>query len=297
MDTENKDKKEGNKRFIKKLKNKYRLVILNEQSFEERFSSRLSPLNVITAVGLAFLLVALIFISTIVFTPLKELIPGYTDSNVREMAIDASLKVDSIEDVLRIREQYVNNLLSILHGNPPLDSIPSSGEDGLKYAHLNFNKSKEDSLLRAKVEEEDRFNFSLKDNKPVLEMGLGEIYFFPPLEGEISEGFDVNKEHFGVDVVADEGASVRCVLPGTIVFSGWTQDGGNMVQVLHEGELLSVYKHNSKLFAEVGARVKAGESIAVVGNTGEYSTGPHLHFEIWRKGVPLNPEHIIDFNK
>ncbi|MFT5336741.1 MAG: biotin carboxyl carrier protein [Luteibaculaceae bacterium] len=294
MDVKSKDNRE-NKRLLGKLKSKYRLVILNEQSFEERFSSRLSPLNVITGIGVAFLVVAFIFISTIVFTPIKEFIPGYTDSNVREMAIEASLKVDSIEGVLRIRDQYVQNLLAILHGNPPMDSIDVMGEDGLKYANLDFDKSDKDSILRKQVEEEDRFNFSLTDDKPILDMGLGEIYFFTPLKGEISQKFNAIEEHYGVDIVTEEGASVQSVLPGTVVFSGWTQEGGNVVQILHEGELLSVYKHNSKIFTEVGQKIKAGESIAIVGNTGEFSTGPHLHFELWRKGIPVNPEHIIEF--
>lgn len=294
MDVKSKDNRE-NKRLLRKLKSKYRLVILNEQSFEERFSSRLSPLNVITGIGVAFLVVAFIFISTIVFTPIKEFIPGYTDSNVREMAIEASLKVDSIEGVLRIRDQYVKNLLAILHGNPPMDSIDSLGEDGLKYSNLDFDKSDKDSILRKQVEEEDRFNFSLTDDKPTLELGLGEIYFFSPLKGEISQEFNAVEEHYGVDIVTKEGASVQSVLPGTVVFSGWTQEGGNVVQILHEGELLSVYKHNSKIFTEVGQKIKAGENIAIVGNTGEFSTGPHLHFELWRKGIPVNPEHIIDF--
>lgn len=284
------------KKIIKRLKNKYRLVILHESTYAEKFSMLLSPLNVILVFAMLSLFIVLVVLGVIVFTPLKEFIPGYSDTSVQMNAFKAAAKADSLEIEARKNEQYLANLRRILAGEDMSeDSLQEHTEPG-QYQNISFQRSVEDSLLRQKIETEEQYNVSFE---PTMKQSQGELagmFLFTPLRGEISASFDLAINHLGVDVVSKQNEAVKAVLDGTVVLATWTTDGGFTMQIQHRNNLVSVYKHNSVLLKKEGDVVKAGDSIAIVGNSGELTDGPHLHFELWHKGKALNPEEFMVFN-
>lgn len=283
------------RKILKKLKNKYRLVILNDSTFEESLSYRLSPLNVFTLVAALSIILVLSVIFLIAFTPLREYIPGYTDVNLRKNLTEQILITDSLEQNLRLNHQYLNNIQIILQGGNP-DSLQNYElRDTAEQVSLMGNvKSKEDSLLREYVEREDAYSLSI--NQPKKVNSISKIYFFPPLKGPITNNFNAKEEHYGIDIVAPKDEAIKAALDGTVIFSGWTMETGYVIQIQHQDNLLTIYKHNSVLLKNMGNLVKAGEPIAIVGNSGEFSSGPHLHFEIWHHGVAIDPEEYISFN-
>ena len=281
------------KKIIRKLKNKYRLVILNDTSFEERFSYRLTPLNLLTLFLTSAVLLVLIVAITIIFTPLREYIPGYTDVNLRKDLTKQVLKSDSLEKELRRNTTYLKNIKLILSGKPPLpedsliDAEPILGEVDPSV------KSKEDSILREYVEREDSYSLNVDNEETNSAL---KIYFFPPLKGAVTDSYDVKKEHFGIDIVAPKDEAIKATLEGTVIFAEWTVETGYVIQLQHTNNLTSIYKHNSVLLKRTGDIVKAGEAIAIIGNSGELSSGPHLHFELWQNGVSLDPLEYVNFN-
>ncbi len=288
-----------NRKILKKLKNKYRLVIMNDTSFEEKFSYRLSPLNIVTLVlTLAFILMGTVA-ALIVFTPLREYIPGYTDVTLRQELTKMVLKSDSLEEKLMQNNLYLNNIQTILRGDTPdsdliiEDSLhPISGEV-IKSAGT-ADRSIDDSLLREYVEREDAYSINVhSDFSPG---GTEDLFFFTPLKGPITNDFDPKNNHFGVDIVSPKNETIKACLDGTVIFADWTVGTGYVIQLQHKDNLSSIYKHNSILLKEVGKKVKAGEAIAIVGNSGELTTGPHLHFELWKDGIAINPTKYINFN-
>lgn len=286
MEEENKKK-----RIIKKLKSKYRLVILNDASFEERFSYRLSPLNLLTLM-LSFIVLLILLVSVvIIYTPLRESIPGYTDVSLREDLTKMVFKADSLELELERNSIFLRNIQGVLKGELPLsrDSIYNTGQV-IEISQNPQEKSIEDSLLRDYVEQEDAY--SLSDNQE--EIG-SQIYFFAPLKGTITNEFDPAKEHFGIDVVAPKDEAIKATLDGTVVFAEWTVETGYVIQLQHSNNIVSNYKHNSVLLKKVGDEVKAGEAIAIIGNSGELSSGPHLHFELWKEGKAVDPKEFVNF--
>lgn len=291
---------EKNKRkILKKLKNKYRLVILNDASFEEKFSYRLSPLNLFTLfLSLTLLIITLVTV-VIVFTPLRESIPGYTDVNLRKDLTYMVLKADSLERELNQNQKYLQNINTILRGEDPsqLSEQDEKAEEGLVQPKENLKgkgKVLEDSLLRAYVEREDSYSLELEKGKTLNP--VDRLFFFNPLEGTVTQAYNLEEEHYGIDIVAPKDEAVKAVLRGTVIFAEWTVETGYVIQIQHENNLTSIYKHNSVLLKKVGESVSAGEAIAIVGNTGELSTGPHLHFELWQEGNPLDPANYINFN-
>tara|TARA_B110000046_G_scaffold25332_2_gene24789 strand:- start:8664 stop:9524 length:861 start_codon:yes stop_codon:yes gene_type:complete len=286
MEEENKKK-----RIIKKLQNKYRLVILNDASFEERFSYRLSPLNLLTLL-LSFVVLLIVLVSVvIIYTPLRESIPGYTDVSLREDLTKMVFRTDSMEIELQRNSAYLRNIQGALKGELPLskDSIYNANQEVILPENLLL-KSKEDSMLREYVEREDSYSLSAEKEDVVKQ-----IYFFAPLKGTITNGFDPSKEHFGIDVVAPKDEAIKATLDGTVVFAEWTVETGYVIQLQHANNIVSNYKHNSVLLKKVGDEVKAGDVIAIIGNSGELSSGPHLHFELWKEGKPINPKDFINF--
>lgn len=286
------EKEKKKKQIFKKLKSKYRLVILNDATFEERFSYRLSPLNLVTLlITCAFLIITIVSI-VIIFTPLRESIPGYTDVNLRKDLTNMVLKSDSLENKLNQNNAYLMNIRGILKGEPPLplDAVIPDGEVELKGNPAV--KSKEDSMLREYVEREDSYSL-LEENE--AESVASKIYFFSPLKGTVTDGFDPSKKHFGIDVVAPKNEAIKAALDGTVIFAEWTVETGYVIHLQHLNDLVSIYKHNSVLLKETGDVVKAGEAIAIIGNSGELSSGPHLHFELWKNGKALNPIDYVNF--
>jgi len=266
-------------------------MIIRDTTFEERFSLRLTPLNVILVFTSSFLILGAFYVSLILFTPLKEYIPGYADGAIKASIINASVKADSLQMELSALKLYQRNLKLVMDGKIPADSLEKiRSQDG--YKDLDFQISEQDSLLRVKVEEEEQYSISNSSGKRNVEQN----YFFPPLRGVVTAKYNVGYQHFGVDVVAQAGEAIKAALDGTVIFANWTSDGGYVIQVQHTNNQVTLYKHNSRLLKSVGDKVSVGDPIAVIGNTGELTSGPHLHFELWKNGRPVDPEKFIVFN-
>ena len=280
------------KKLKKKLLHKYRLVVLNEDTFEERFSFKLNRLNVFVFSTLfAFILIA----STIVliaFTPLREYIPGYSSTALRNKTSELLYKTDSLQREIAINETYLESVRKVLKGEiTPSDFNKDSIIEEAKAETLAINlaASKEDSILRDFVAQEDKYN-------PLLPNKTTPTLIYAPLKGNITSEFDPSKKHFGIDIATIENAPIKAVADGTVIFAEWSTSTGYVLILKHNQNLLTVYKHNAALTKKQGERVKAGEVIATAGNTGEFSTGFHLHFELWREGQPVNPLDFLDFN-
>lgn len=285
-------KEQKRKQIKKKLLHKYRLVVLNEDTFEERLSFKLNRLNVFVLGTLfaTFLIAATILL--IAFTPLKEYIPGYSSTELRIKATDLAFKVDSLEYKLAANEAYFGEIQKVLKGEintQEIDRDSLFSEFRLDSSEVDLQPNKQDSLLREKVAMEDKYN--------LFEAASSKLDFvlFPPLRGTISQAYNVEEKHFAVDLTAPAQTPVKSVADGTVIFAEWTTETGYVIIVEHSYGLLSVYKHNSSLSKQQGDLVNAGEVIAIIGNTGELTTGPHLHFELWSEGHPVNPTDYIDF--
>lgn len=288
------------KSLLKKLSSKYRLALFNEQTYEELFVVRLSRLNVFTVVGtFGFVLIVLVSL-LIAFTGLRDYIPGYPDAQQRLLIVRNAQRVDSLYIEIQKRDQFINSFKNILMGEDAEAGATQEDEaseirmNGNGNADVNFSRSDEDSLFRLQVEREERFNLSVRE-VPQRAIALESAFFVSPIKGLVINGFGETTGHYGVDIVAAPSSRVSAVLDGMVVFSGWTVETGYVIQIQHPNNLISIYKHNEILLKEVGQVVKAGEAIARVGNSGELTTGPHLHFELWYNGSPLNPVDYIAF--
>ena len=279
-------------RLWDRLKYKYKLSVINETSYEEVFNFRLSQLHVLTALSVLAVILVVLTILLIAFTDLREFIPGYPDGNMRQMIAQNALRVDSLENELLKRDRFFKSIRLVLNGGDTT-SLERSREDTARYRNdtIRFQISEQENEFRAAIEERERFNLSLG----MKEQNHDYYHFFPPVEGIVTQSFDEKKRHYGTDIVAKANAKVAAVLDGVVMFTDWTVKTGYVIQVQHTNDLISVYKHNSILLKKQGDYVRAGEVLGVVGNTGEESSGPHLHFELWRAGNPLNPENFIKF--
>ncbi len=281
------------RKLFQKLIHKYRVVLLNEDTFEEVGNMRLTRLNLIALVGvILFLLIAITYI-LIAFTSIRELIPGYPDAAMRQHIRSNAMKVDSLEKEQSVRDLYFDNLNRIISGEAP--ELYMNDTSGMVDAHaINFRRSNNDSLLRRQVEAEEQFRLSVLDDAEGSR-NLTDMHFFTPVQGIITGVFSPADGHFGVDLVAEPDEVVKAALDGTVTMSTWTLETGYVIQIQHNYELMTSYKHNASLFKTVGEKVAAGDAIAIVGNSGELTTGPHLHFELWHDGVPLDPTDYIVF--
>lgn len=282
-------KEKRSKRFKKKLLHKYRLVILNEETFEERFSFKLNRLNVFVF-GTLFALFLIITTTIIIaFSPLREYIPGYSSIELKRKATRLTYKTDSLQQIISLNDQYLASIKKVLTGDvKSVDFNKDSLIEAAKTDPAVLIRSKRDSLLREEVAKEDRYN-------PLTEKKKPQYALFAPVKGRITEPYDSKKKHYAVDVVTIKDAPVKAVADGTVIFAEWSVQTGYVIIVKHTNNLISVYKHNAVLNKEQGDYVKSGEVIATVGNTGELTTGPHLHFELWRDGYPVNPTNFIEF--
>ena len=285
-------KKEEKKKFRKKLLHKYRLVILNEDTFEERVSFKLTRLNVFILLGFSAILIIALTTYLIAYTPLREYIPGYSSAKLKKEATQLMFETDSLKRTLDINKKYYASIHKVLTGDVESVDFNRDSIELLKpqdIEDVDLEPSKEDSLLREKVAREDRYNLF----KPATS---GVTYaLFPPVKGNITAKYDVDKKHYAVDVVVPKDTPVKAAADGTVIFAEWTAETGYVMVLEHANNLISVYKHNSSLTKQQGDLVKAGEVIATAGSTGEYSTGPHLHFELWSGGYPVNPLNYINF--
>ena len=284
--------KQNKSRKIKyKLLNKYRLVVLNEDTFEERFTFKINRLNVFLF-GIIFTFALILATSILIaFTPLREYIPGYSSVTLKKNAAQLAYKTDSLQQVIKINELYFSSIKKVLKGD--VSSVNFNKDSIIEVAKIDLtgteiNTSKEDSLLREKVSLEDKYN-------PLINNSQINFVLFPPVKGTISQDFNAKEKHYAIDVVTSKDAPVKSAADGTVIFSEWTAETGYVIIIEHSNNLISVYKHNSQLSKDQGSLVKAGEVIATAGNTGELSTGAHLHFELWSDGYPIDPTNFIDF--
>jgi murein DD-endopeptidase MepM/ murein hydrolase activator NlpD len=279
--------------FWEKFRHKYRLSIYRDETFEEVFNLRLTKLNVMSIVGIGVILFLVIVISIIAYTPVRELIPGYPDQETIRNIYMNDYRLDSLEMEITRRDAYFENLRRIIAGEGPLDPVETSVEPEPRQK-VSFVRSREDSALRALAEPRDQFGLSViesRKGKPAF----FNVLFFPPVKGMVTNSFNSRMNHYGTDIVAGADEVVKATLPGTVTMAGWTLETGHVIQLQHADNIISVYKHNAELLKHIGDHVKAGEPIAIIGNSGELTTGPHLHFELWYNGTPVNPEEYISF--
>jgi murein DD-endopeptidase MepM/ murein hydrolase activator NlpD len=280
------------KKFKQKLIDKYRMVVINEDTFEEKISFKISRLNVFIFGGLLSILLIGLTTVLIAFTPIKEYIPGYSSTKLKRQASDLVFKIDSLENALAVNEVYIDKVRKVLTG----DVVGFEFNKDSVLESVKFDKdsmltdaSEIDSLFRIEVEEEDKFSFFKEAKKEV------DIVFFAPITGAITQEYNINQKHFAIDIAVKTGTPVKAVSDGTVIFAEWTAQTGHVIILEHAKGYISIYKHNGSLHKQQGDLVKSGEVIASSGSSGELTTGPHLHFELWSDGYPVNPINFIDF--
>lgn len=287
------EKRERKGKLKRKLLNKYRLIILNGETFEERVSLKLTRLNVFIGLTLSVILLITLTILLIAFTGLREYIPGYASTELRQRTTTLAYQTDSLRNVIEMNERYLRSIRDVLVGDvgsPELNRDSIFNAERLGDPEVNLTPSREDSLLREEVVREDKYNiFETATSK-------ANYAFFVPVSGPISEGYDIKDSHFGVDIVVAENTPVKVVSDGTVIFAEWTVETGNVIIIEHSYGMISVYKHNTALTKIQGERVRKGEVIATAGSTGDFSTGPHLHFELWNDGQSVDPTDFIEFD-
>ena len=279
--------------FWKRIRFKYKLSFINENTLEEVWSFRLSQLSVFISLGVfAFSLVAFTaFI--IIMTPIRNYLPGYLDVEVRKEIVQNALRADSLERMIEIQNLYLKNVTGIISGTIELDSIREIDSLARVDADFEIPRSPEEEEYVKNFEQEEKYNLTVLNTNPLPMDGL---FFYKPVNGVISSHYQADIHHFGVDIAAASKESVLATLDGTVMYAGYDPNQGNVIQLQHKNGFVSVYKHNELLLKkELGEHVVAGEAIALVGNTGKLSTGPHLHFELWYNGKPVNPEDFIVF--
>jgi len=290
------DQKKKQKGFFSKLHHKYRLVIMNNDTLEEKLSMRLTRFNVFLAAGTISMLLIVGTIYLIAFTPLREYIPGYADFNTRQVLRELSLRADSLENDLRQKDLFIMNIRNIVEGRDIIEIIPDSVSDPEEYIIEDLPRSREDSLLRAEMENISNDENSYQAYNEIIPMIQPDHFaFFTPLSGLVSSHFNPRTGHFGVDVVADHNEMITAALDGTVIIATWTIETGYTIGIQHAHNIITIYKHNSSLLKNQGDYVQAGDAIAIIGDTGIYSTGTHLHFELWFNGIPVDPTDYISF--
>lgn len=283
------------KNFKKQLRIKYRLVILNDTTYAENFSLRLSPLGFIILIASITIIMTTIVTTTIVFTPLREYIPGYGNIDDRKNLIYLMNKTDSLGNVLTAKDWYLNNLINVFAGKVDERPAKPAKDSTGKYAKVNTDPGESDKKLRQDIENDRVESTNTK-------MGLGKIneishfLFYSPVKGVITTSFNLVDSHYGTDIVAKENEIIKATLDGRVTFASYTLEDGFVIHVQHSHNLLSVYKHNSSISKKTGDYVSAGEPIAIIGNTGENSSDTHLHFELWYNGIAINPQDYISFD-
>lgn len=285
------------KRLFTNLNYKYKLVVMNESTFEEKLSFRISRMSVFIAYGVVTLFSIAFTIFMIYITPLKEYIPGYASVDRVKLVYINKLKTDSLEHEIAQRDLWLENFQQrILLGEDmdEDDSIVLKKDNTIDYANIDVSISPEDSLLRTKWENTPDYDLS---NAPMQanRSSISRFFFMAPIKGAVSSGFNAKKKHFGIDILSKKNVPVKACLDGLVILSTWTYDYGYIIAIQHDEDIVSVYKHNSALLKKEGDLVRGGDPIAIVGNTGNQTTGPHLHFEIWYNMNPVNPAQFISF--
>jgi len=286
------ERKKRPKKIKRKLLDKYRLVVLNEDTFEERISLKLNRLNVFVLGSSISIFLVIATTILIAFTSLREYIPGYSSTALKKQATQLTFKADSLQQIIALNDRYYSSIKKVLQGDLRAsdfnkDSILQAVK--LEIDAVDLRPIQEDSILREQVAKEDKYN--------LFESATSGTNFvlFPPVNGTISESFNLKEKHYAVDLVVPKNTPIKATADGSVIFAEWTAETGYVIILEHRQGLISVYKHNGSLTKSQGDLVKAGEVIATSGNTGDFTTGPHLHFELWNDGYPINPTNFIDF--
>jgi lipoprotein NlpD len=287
-------KKKSNKLtpFIEKMRFKYRVSVLNENTLEESWHIRLSRASVFVYVS-AFLLFTFVLLTLLILnTPIANYLPGYGDDGNRPKIIQQSMLVDSLVQKNAMNDDYLYLIKQIVLGKVKPDSIRSLDSATIKEKAKTFvTRSDREKEFTEKFEDEEKYNLASIDSKPAEDMYV----FFRPTKGVISSSFDSNNGHYGIYLITSPNESVVSVLEGTVLFASFTFDDGYVIQVQHQNNYISIYKNNTKLLKKVGERVKGGESIAVTGSSNGKKAGAQFYFELWKQGKPINPEDVIIF--
>ncbi len=276
----------------KKTRN-FRLTLVDDKTHKHLWTAHFTRVSLIVSVISVLVMLSAAVYCVIAYTPVRTFIPGYPDAHSKRAAIQNAIRIDSLENVIYRWELYSENLRRVVDGEEPLkiDSLINAVQTARADAPDAAELLRKDSLLRENVKEEEEFGISARGKRDLPIEGL---HFFTPLKGVVSQGYDANIHPY-IDITAPEGSVVKAVMDGTVIFSGWSEDAGNTIQIQHESDIVSIYKHNEKLLKKVGDKVTAGSPIALVGNTGTQTTGTHLHFELWHKGETVDPTLYIKF--
>ena len=286
------EKRLKRKQIKKRLFTKNRLVILNEESFEEIFSLKLTLMNVFVVATLGAVLLIAITTYIIAFTPLREFIPGYASSKLKHNATQLALQSDSLSIRLKENDAYLNSIKKVLTGNlafAQLDKDSIIAVEEKELSDKEISPSEADLKLREQVTKEDKYNVFETAKAKV------DLVLFSPVKGIVTEKYSSKDKHFAVDIALAKNTPIKAVLTGTVIFADWTPTTGNVIILRHNNGFLSVYKHSASLTKEQGEHVKTGEVIALAGTTGQDSSGIHLHFELWKDGYPIDPQNFISF--
>ena len=287
---------------FKKLNRRYDFLMSHDESGRPMLNFKLNLLNLVLAIiGMALLLIV-ITTFIIAFTPLREYIPGYSDTSLSREVYELNLRADSLRQEMQRKDIYFQNIKKILEGyyfdaDSALASVniyeplPAGVTDT-----ITLKKSVQDSLLRAEYEAQDQYNLFGKEYLSPTKQSSLVKNFFVPLNGKVINPFDADKGHFGVDIASEGDKIINATLDGTVVFSSWSINNGYCIGIQHADSYFSVYKHNATLLKKEGEYVKAGEAIAILGKSGDEETFEHLHFELWRNGLALNPAEYMTIN-
>lgn len=280
--------------FWQKYRSKYRLTVLNDTTFEEVFWIRLSRMNIAGMIAVSSVVFAIIIFVLIAYTPVREFIPGFPDGETHKNIIENVYRLDSVEQELKLNQQYINNIKTILNGGTPsnymaIENILDSSR--VSQDSISLSISEKDSLFRVKIEQENEFDM-LSANVNIEE----DISLFIPIHGIITNNFNSKTKHFGIDIVSKKSRDVFSCFRGTVIYASWSLETGYVVHIQHTMNLISVYKHLQIINIKQGDIVATGKRIGKIGDVGTLSTGPHLHFELWKDGRSINPKELINFN-
>ena len=281
--------------LFRNLRKRYHLRIQDEVSLHDRVFLRISKIRIyiMGILSVFFLIAATTFL--IAFTDLRKFIPGYSDADMIPMIYEMNRKADSLEHVSYIQKNYIENLRNILTGNISLHDTVQQAPAPVSIENIRYAPSREDSILRNEIEAIKDYTIQERAVPNKLSAFADENFILPVLGGTPTSHFSYVNRHYGIDLVGKAGSPVLSTLDGTVIFNEWAIETGHVLVIQHKNDIISVYKHNSSLLKKAGDYVKAGDPIAIIGNSGEITTGPHLHFEIWYKGIPLNPKDYLTF--
>lgn len=281
-------------RWMQRLKTRYRVVVVDDKTFDEKWSVRLTPRFLLLFFGGGAIVIILLTTVLIAYTPLREYIPGYPDGSEDNSLAANIQKVSELEEKQKQHEAYIERLKIIINGGIIPDSINANDTLNSPPDPSSLTKAGEDEKNFRKNIEQKESRYAA-DDKLKIKSPNGALYFISPVKGVVAQSFNPTKKHYGVDISTATNEPVKAAQSGTVIYAGFTSEGGNEIHIQHTSNIVTIYKHNKTLFRQTGARVKAGETIAIAGNTGELSKGTHLHFEVWENGIAVDPEEMVGF--